>query len=426
MTIPRRRARWGGCLLGALVACTLPACVAEERDETEGLRRDRTVVRAEEGDPAAVLDAPIARPALEGRTVNARVVAAVEPLGGVPFDGQVLPLVGPDGTRLATQVGEWPGWESALATRAGGPTLRTSIEVWDVSGSPAARVNLLAPLRGVMLGRSCDDEGFLVEEILPDGSRRIGKADWRTGAVRWLVQNGRVNAFATLLPGGGLAWCARAVEDDAFDLMIDGRRAARAGEASYLFPMPGAGPGLVHVLASSAFGLELQTRSLRAGTVEGVARAGAEDGSFIVARRRIAPGGEAIVAYQAAEPARGAAGVVEGAPPGRLLFHPGAGRMVVFDPERGQVVALEDRSIAGCWARDGGGWAVLLTTPEGLEFQRVTQIDGLWEALPAARSLGDAHVARATTSESRPFVLIGPDSRDGRRVRVMGLELLRE
>jgi hypothetical protein len=176
---------------------------------------------------------------------------------------------------------------------------------------------------------------------------------------------------------------------------------------------------VLYVLASGADGLELQARSLTRGR---------DAGSVVVARRRLCPDGAPIVAFQAASPTRGAVGVASsgGGGPGLLLFHPGAGRMAAFDPGRGQVVALEDHSIAGCWVPDEAGWAALLTTPDGLEHQRIVKRDGLWEALPAARSLGDAYVASATVDVARPFVLIGPDPRDERRVRVMGLELLGE
>ena len=44
-------------------------------------------------------------------------------------------------------------------------------------------------------------------------------------------------------------------------------------------------------------------------------------------------------------------------------------------------LTLAEQSIAGAWAPDDAGWAVVVTTPDGLEHQRLTMKDGLWEAL---------------------------------------------
>jgi hypothetical protein len=100
--------------------------------------------------------------------------------------------------------------------------------------------------------------------------------------------------------------------------------------------------------------------------------------------------------------------------------------MAIFDAGHAQMIALAEQSIAGAWAPDEGGWATVVTTPEGLEHQRLEIKDGLWEALPAARALGDPWVARRTANEERRFVLIGPDVNDPRRVMIVGMDLLKE
>lgn len=375
--------------------------------------------------PSVDLTKPIARPAMEGKTVNARVLAQVAPLGSVPFDGQVLPLVSPDGKRLATEVGEAPSWDALLGRRAGGPTLRTGIEVWDISASPAKRVELASALTGIMLGRSCDARGFLVEENRPDGARRIGRADWLTGKITWLADDGRVNAFAELLPGGGTAWCARDIDATTFELVVNGKRVAGGPGMSFLFPMSSGEPDALYVFEASNFGMEVQARSLRA---DPAAAAKAAGGSYVVARRSIGASADAVVAYQAADSERGCVDTLakDAPPPGLLFFHPGAKRMAIFDAGRGQMIPLADESIAGAWAPDDAGWAVVVTTPLGLEHQRLTMKDGLWDALPAARALGDPWVARRTASPHRRFVLLGPDAKDPRKLIVVGMELLKQ
>src|SRR6185503_18951506 len=72
----------------------------------------------------------------------------------------------------------------------------------------------------LILGRSADMQGFLVESPRQDGSRWIGKATWDSGEITWLVQDDYVNAFASLGPGGQLAWSRRAKVGDHFDLVV--------------------------------------------------------------------------------------------------------------------------------------------------------------------------------------------------------------
>ena len=70
--------------------------------------------------------------------------------------------------------------------------------------------------------------------------------------MRWLVEDGRVNAFGVLVEGG-LVWCARDVEGDVFALVRNGRLAAGAEDASYLMPIAG-GEGDVCVFEARASG----------------------------------------------------------------------------------------------------------------------------------------------------------------------------
>ena len=357
--------RAGLALAGLLSAAALAGCVVVEE------RPARTSRDAS----ASLPDGPIARPPVGGMTVNSRVVAAVTPVGSVPFDGQVLPLVSPDGRSLATQVGEAPRWATLLADRSAGVPARTRVEVYDLTTSPprARRFNARLPA-GLLLGRSCDERGFLVESPRPDGARWIGRVDWATGDLEWLVRDGAVNAFGALVPDG-LAYCARAVGDDAFALVLGDERLEPPPGGTWLFPIPGADDGLVHALVADRDGVEV--RSLSTGFA-GADPSGAPVGVFTIARRFLSASGAPVVAYQASDPVRGGpvAGRSGATPPGVLLFSPGARRMAVFDPGMGAFTPLAARSIAGAWAPDGAGWALLVTTPEGLMFQRLEERGG--------------------------------------------------
>ncbi len=84
----------------------------------------------------------------------------------------------------------------------------------------------------VLLGRSCDSEGFLVESPREDGSRWIGRASWETGRITWLVSDEYVNAFAALGPDGRLAFSRRAKDDAQFELVV------RHGDREWSYATP--------------------------------------------------------------------------------------------------------------------------------------------------------------------------------------------
>jgi hypothetical protein len=358
-----------------------------------------------------VIDGPVAEPALSARTVNSRVLASIEPLGTIPYDGQVLPLVSPDGRFLATQVGEAPTWDTLLASRSQEAPVRTWLEVYDLTRSPPRRVSWAEPPpRGLLLGRACDERGFLVESPRPDGSRWIGGVRWVTGELEWFVRSEHCNAFAAFGPGGTVAYSRRDVGSDRWETVLGGGGGEVVRDA--VFPTP-VGPGRIAAASLRPRAVELVV--LFAGEGPGRSR------WHVGARSTLGGDGSIAAAHQVFAPV-GASSSDE-RPPGVLFFHPVHGRMAVYDPDLGATTPLADGSVAGAWARDGLGWAVALTTSRGLDHQRVVRRSGVWEALPVSRLLFDSYVPRATTDPARPYVLIGPDQRDGRRLSIMGLSL---
>lgn len=371
---------------------------------------------------------PIARPA-PGPAVVSRVHVQVIPLGRVRYDGQVLPLISPDGRYLAVQDGESPTWETLLAEPGGETPANTVLTVYDLSSVPLKRVAWDVVLSGLVLGRAADGRGFLVEWPRADGSRWIGRARWETGEIEWQASDERVNAHAMLMEEGWLLFTRRGVDERASVLVLrtpDGHETVRVPEqGSYLFPVAGSGRGVVYVLRGGAGALEIE--AIRVLQEDGPVRFGRT-----LARGVLAYEDSALVAYQAMASTQGLVaedgqrGLTTGAgaergggkadPP--MLFHPAMGRMVLFDARTGTFAGLAARSVAACAWRGGGTPGYLCTTPDGLTFVPAPPLPG--GADPArsrsveatVRVLAGPFVPRATISPECPVILVGPAGRE--------------
>lgn len=168
-----------------------------------------------------------------GQAHSVDMLAAVAPIGSVPYDNASLALISPDGQLVATQTGAPPHITTELARPNGGIASATSIEVYQLNYDEKPAVLRHHVGNGLLLGRSYDRQGFLVEAPQPDGSRWVGKVSWTTGDVHWLVQDTNVNAFACLGPGGRLAWSRRAIDEEHFSLVV------REGSSEWTVPPNG-------------------------------------------------------------------------------------------------------------------------------------------------------------------------------------------
>jgi len=410
----------------ALLICVLSiaACVTERTPARPSANRPAPKA-VSTTDPGALPAGPIATPALTARTINARTLVGIRTIGTVPYDGMVLPIVSPDGQRLATQTGDPPAWPTLLAALGAPPSPRTRVEVYDITVSPPKAIRPRAQLPGgLLLGRGADARGFLVEAPQPDGSRRIGRVSWADATLEWLTDAAAVHAFASLDAHGRVMCSRRAPDEPQFRIAIGGTPLDLNPGASTLLPTFDPAAGVYAMFAEGPMGLEIQIRSAS------VAPSGTptDDALQLLARRTLADDGGAPTAYQAAEPMRGAAVTppAAGSAPGVLLFHPGARRMVILDPASAELVPLARDSIAGCWSPDAAGWGVLLTTPDGLVFQRLQRdpYSNLWSTLPVARMLGEAWVPRATLDADAPFILIGPDKRRPNRLTIAAMSIV--
>jgi hypothetical protein len=191
---------------------TLPGCVTERIEPSGRISpyiapgvdpsRPRTAFKRE---PASTSPAAITSPAARFST---------QTLGDFPTDGLSLPLISPDARHIALRVGSAPQDELRLAPapRQGEavprivivePTDLSRIEIFRLqpphqptpvllSNEPSgtAPTSIEEPIpHGVLLGRSCTDEGFLIEWPRADGSRWIGFVRWSSAMVTWLVRS---------------------------------------------------------------------------------------------------------------------------------------------------------------------------------------------------------------------------------------------
>ncbi|MCC6660265.1 MAG: hypothetical protein IT437_05210 [Phycisphaerales bacterium] len=373
-------------------------------------------------------DGPVAQPALGATSSTARVRVQVRPLGQVGYDGQVLPLVSPDGRFIAVEGGEAPTWETLLAARGAAVPLRTTVIVYSLAGAAPVPVVFGTPLpTGAVLGRGCGDEGFLVEWPRPDGARWIGLADWLSGGITWLARGDAVNAHAVLTPGGELLYTRGDGYDAPRQLVLrrrDGSEDVRsdAGE-SYTFPMTTGDTTTVFTLIESPAGLDVAAIALTPDP----AAAGRTSLGAVVARARLTGPSGAEMAYQVAAGAAPALPVRSTDPgaPARdlLLLVPRAQRLGRFDPARAGFDLFPPNTVAAALsAGDPPGY--FAATPDGLVFvadRALRDAAGTASAPGAAPVLGDPYVPRATTNPERPYILIGPVPRDPLRLRIVAM-----
>ena len=323
----------------------------------------------------------------------------IRTLGSIQYDGFTLPIASPDGRFLAVQTGVAPDWPTVLAARGGRPPLASSIEVWECSDT-VTRVASLS--RGLLLGRSADASGFLVEAPQADGSRWIGKVAW-PGAIRpvevkplaegdaplvldepvdiskpeWLVQDGHINAFATLGPEGSLAWCVRTPEERVFRLAV---RPAGSGAAFE----HAAGPDeswFLPVFAGAGANASMYALRLRDGMVDLVHGTPNDLDSWdrSLAIRPLSDRADARVAWQMLAPQGTASAIGEGQDDRLVFFHPDLRRMAIWDPVDDSLALLEPESFA---ATLDGDTAALLAMPDGMFRQRIRPPSGSASPIP--------------------------------------------
>jgi hypothetical protein len=397
-----------------VMAVSLVGCVQETR-------RVGGRPAGQGGGNVAMPIGPIARP-LDDVTTSARVRVVVTPIGLVRYDGLVLPLLSPDGRYLVVEDGESPTWPTLLASLGARPPLRTRLQVYEFTDKGMVRVRLSTPLAsGLVLGRSANETGFLVESPQADGSRWIGEVAWQSGEIRWLVKDDAVNAHAVYTPKGHLVYTSRPVGGSASALVLRDRLGfiSRAGGegVSYAFPTCTDEPGVVYVFADEQG--DLLIRALH------IAESSVKQGAYVLgeveAERRLASNPTRTLVYQAL------AGVGYGQPIGAasqpaqplpfVFVHPVLHRLVAFDRRDGSFSQFPQRSHAVAHSSLGGETGntsgYFVTVPDGLFYTTMSEIDARrGDTLRAARILDDAYIPRASRNPERPLIVFGPTEGD--------------
>jgi len=206
--------------LAVLTLAVTAGCVTETArvDPVRRLGDESAAMRgAQGGQPEYAGDASV------HQSFSSHVITQMLPLGQVPYDNMTLPLVSPDARFLVTQTGIAPEWKTVLAQPGATIPYTTRLEIYDISKSPESPPAVSAVVEEpVLLGRGCNEEGFLVEAPREDGSRWIGLAAWETGRVRWLIDDADViSAFASIGPDGQVAYSRRRVGAQQFELWVD-------------------------------------------------------------------------------------------------------------------------------------------------------------------------------------------------------------
>ncbi len=295
------------------------------------------VVRLPEGTTAV---API--PAQPG--VSQEAVFSLKRLGEVPYDGFSLPLVSPDGSMAAIQSANSAQWPILLGEGAGTPLAKVTIVPLHASG--------LAPLTeadgaSLLLGRSVDAAGFLVEAPQADGSRWIGKVAWTGGAPAWLVRDDFINAHASASSTGLLAWSRRAREGTGFSLAIAPIVEGSCGPVCMVESVRGAS---WHAPTFSGDGRTLYALRLDDGVLAACAFP-VVDGRIETpsATMELSARADARTAYQTLTALR-CARTTRGS---LALHHPRFARMAIWDADENSVALASPGSVALADLQDG-------------------------------------------------------------------------
>ncbi len=410
--------RYGAAL--AIVLLTAPGCVTVPSKPSA----QRSGATANAAAAAQLPNGPIAAPA-HGVITNTHVVLGLTPVGTVPYDGQVLPLISPDGHFCAVEEGEAPTWGTLVAAPDAEVPSSTHLAVYDLTVRPPARVTTAQELEpGLMLGRACDSRGFLVEAPRPDGSRWIGRATWQSGRVEWLArEEAVVCAHGVLTLAGDLVFTRRPVTGQVAELVVrtsSGTLVTRSeGDRPYAMPMTTNDPGTIYAMCLTPSGIEVHALAYKA---QGP---GAPKLGPVLARRMLCGDRDVWAAYQIAAPLQGP--IARHADPGILpeieplvIPNPAAGRMSIFDVRSGSLFPLAANSIAAVRWTNASKVGYLCTTPKGLVFS-LEPSSTAEPHTPEARMLFESYVPRLTSDANRPALLLGPVKTDPHTLEIIGI-----
>ncbi|MCZ6444816.1 MAG: hypothetical protein O6758_01390 [Planctomycetota bacterium] len=349
---------------------------------------------------------PLARPA--GITRTSHVQVGILPLGSVPYDNLSLPIVSPDGRFVATQTGVPPTWAALMAAPNATVPRATHIEIYQLDRELRRAVHRRTLGEPLLLGRSCDARGFLVESVRPNGARWIGRVAWLDGEIEWLVADEQTNSNGCLGPKGRLAWSRRARDADHFDLVVrssgeEWTIGSQGGD--WLFP------------AWSGHGDGLFALRLTQGMLEATHMIAASPTTIHQTLRRLPLASQATIhhAYQAMASQSIVTEAQRRGPEQLIFFHPVRLRMALWRPiSRHQTTPILLGKQSSAAAAVGTGFA-LVATEDHLMLQNLENLSDRTEVIAGLQ------VPRQVASPDWPYLLLAPT--EG-RIGLIALRLL--
>ncbi|MDG2199581.1 MAG: hypothetical protein P8K80_00160 [Phycisphaerales bacterium] len=343
-----------------------------------------------------------------GGTEAIRFRANLQNLCDIPYDQFLLPIVSPDSRYVATSTGLSPEAPTRLAEPGAPSPLGTGIEVWrlnQATGDCTMAYRLSPPL---LLGRSADAKGFLVEAPLPDGVRDIGKVDWVSGEIEWLVKNGDVNAFGCIGPNGELSWCSRPVNEPGFTLVIRGASGREFDidnqGGNWYFPSWSNQNDRLYAFWVSSTGM-MKLATMKTVSTE----------TMLSSLRdiNIMPKGTARMASQAVAAHPVIHDVSANEYENFIFYHPGERRVVVWNPDESEDAlpfVLLDQAVAA--VGDVGG-RYLVSTPTELRYVDPSRLHR------SVRLHDQVAIPRATNDANWRFILMTPNGGDAITLRAL-------
>lgn len=301
-------------------------------------------------------------------------------LGVVPYDGFTLPIIWASESNrfIAVQTGARPTWDALLAqSRTGAEASDVSLYKLDTNQDPSLIATHTGPL---ILGRTSNEDGVLVERPNPDGSRWIGIAPWDGSDIRWLVSNKNVNAFAWLGKKGTLVFSSRAQDEMLFRLAI-----LRADGTQWSLPESLPYSWLLPVLDDDEQGLF----AMRLGDgYADLAWGRAENAAFFRQTLRVHRTSDRVDvqrAWQMMAATTGGSGVNSDQ---IAWFSFEMGRLILWKPQQDETALLPESSVAAFFLPREEKW--LVTTTSRLDLvallQTTTAITSVFESPWVARN----------------------------------------
>ena len=160
--------------------------------------------------------------------------------GALPWDQFTLPVFSLDGLNVAVQLGQPPSI-ATLVGKSNDPLKTTNIELHSLDPILGKQATPLAVIHdGLILSRFRNNNVVFVEYPKGDEGRWIGKIDWLTGKIQWLVNDDAINAFPTSNNDGDLAWSKRSTDEDRFHIVVQTQNKKISiddGESDWVYPL---------------------------------------------------------------------------------------------------------------------------------------------------------------------------------------------